>query len=94
MPTIRRFLDLSMDHLSIEDDIFLERQRVLAYAAISTPTPTGLFCYVHTGKSEFDLHNIPETIQLIMRFAAKYECAYILFDDDAPIEESLPLYDK
>ncbi|TXM69653.1 hypothetical protein [Methylobacterium sp. WL120] len=94
LPPVRRFLDLSTGHLTVETrmmlDLICEEQKRGDLTAWASCTPFGWFMWAHDEES--DLKQFPADLQACMRKAHEHGCDYLLFDRDAaPADESLGL---
>lgn len=95
MAHVRKFLDLSTNHL-MEDD-----REFLRVASLTADNP-GLVCvqtasggwFMHADEaSEIDLAQVPHRICIIMIRARQYGCDYVLFDENGPEDPDLPVFE-
>lgn len=105
MPNIRKFLDLSANHLPKE--VFSDLngfEGVLAFklnigALVWVPADIDVHLAefeVFSAKENYDLEEfdrIPESIVAAWRHARSLDCDYVLFDQDAPVDHTLPRWD-
>lgn len=98
MPTIRRFLDLSLEHVSAADLIWLKEQ-----CLDRDPEPSIILCartqfgffmfaYEESDHTLTQLYNVSPAMHAIMIHARRHKCEYVLFDVDAPNDPELKLY--
>lgn len=87
--TVRKFLDCSVVHLSSSTVDALD---------------DGAYCLMHgfygwlvhvpdTEELEVEL-GLPDDLRAVVAYARKQECAYVMFDADAPEIAGLPTYEK
>ncbi len=94
--SVRRFLDVSSGHLSVETWTWLDAQtdadlvRASAHRhaeILGGRTRHGWFVYA----SEAPVEPIPADLAAIMRRARRHDCEYVLFDVDARLSKDLPI---
>jgi hypothetical protein len=96
MATIRKFLDLSSNHLTREDQEFLHTvfSRETGNPIIPrAETATGWFMYADEA-AEIQLADVPHSICIIMSHAREQGCDYVLFDENGPEDPDLPIYNS
>jgi hypothetical protein len=94
MAHVRKFLDLSTNHLMEDDREFL---RVVSLSDESPIVPRaqtatgGCFMYADEA-SEINLPDTPHRICIIMIHARQHGCDYVLFDANGPEDPDLPVF--
>lgn len=90
MSAVRRFLDLSTAHLSLEDRVCLDRSA--DHAAPPNVScgimPFGWFVYAHDDRPE-----VSDPLWALMQEARRQGCDYLLFDRDAATLDGFPSFD-
>jgi hypothetical protein len=96
MAHIRKFLDLSSNHLKREDQEFLHTASLRETGNPIIPcaeTATGWFMYADEA-AEVQLVDVPHRICIIMLHARKLGCEYVLFDAEGPEDPDLPVFEE
>ena len=91
---IRRFLDVSTEHLPSHERDYLdvEATRSAPLIPICTKTTSGWWVYAYgpSDKLALDTYQVPDRLREILIFANSRNCAYVLFDNEAPLLEGFP----
>ena len=95
MAITRKFLDLSRNHLTREDQEFLHTASLRETGNPIIPcaeTATGWFMYADEA-AEIQLTKVPHRICIIMLHSRKHGCDYVLFDENGPEDPDLPVFE-
>lgn len=104
-PNVRRFLDLSTGHLSVETRTYLDEQGRIAAIRRPTSGPAphpdflmgstawGWIVWAGMEDDSQNLQALPIDLQRCIRFAKEQDCDYILFDADIEELDELKTYE-
>lgn len=85
---VRRFLDISTHHLPEHLAADLNGQ----CGVIAHETPYGWLLYVPNPDPEDESDDAPAEVKTIWARARQFDCAYVLLDSDADIDDELPYW--
>jgi len=92
---IRRFLDISTDHLSKAAEETLENGGIGDAILVVTPTEHGYLVFAATDEDKtLAQSGVPQDLVDLLEFASRNGCDYIMFDNDASIVQGLPTFQK
>jgi hypothetical protein len=86
---IERMLVLSTAHVTLETSIEFEDGDVGSHKFVSS---YGFGCWVRPSAEDLDYVNAPEDLEVVLKFAQRYDCRWVRFDTDGPRIPGLPLY--
>jgi hypothetical protein len=99
MAIVRKFLDLSTEHLTEEQRNFGGRDGDSASwgSALVDVTEDGFWMWVHEHPKEHAActeEGLPDNLMAISLHARAHGCDYVLFDRDAECDPDLPVFEE